>query len=309
MNLRRENLQALADFTEQQLQAWPMAHANYLGLGATERRRFQLGDLTCFVQYNPARIRSTGARIDKASISARPCFLCRANRPEEQLTGEAAPGWELLVNPYPIFPLHYTLPSVNHEPQAQLPLELATIAERFPGMAVFFNGARAGASAPDHAHMQMVRADELPLIEAAERLHDAGEGGIIDSRRLGDFPFVWKSGVVTPDAEGMKTLAKLTLIRGRDAETGMEDRGLLNAIFWICSRSGLLRAIIIPRQRHRPHCYNKEGEEQMLVSPGTIDMAGVLILPREEDFKRISESNIRQIYAETGIPATAEDYE
>ncbi|MCM1152380.1 MAG: DUF4922 domain-containing protein [Muribaculum sp.] len=295
-------MEDLRDFVELQLERWPFAAANYHGLGATERRTFMLGDFPCAVQYNPARIRSTGAKVDAKSIGERPCFLCKNNRPDEQISGIAIEGWELLVNPYPIFPLHFTIPSMSHDPQGELPLEMAALAEKWPGMAIFFNGARAGASAPDHAHMQMVGKWELPIVALTEKIHHSARGGIVDSVVLAaeqglSLPFAWKSAVITPDLEGMKTLAALPNIYGVDAETGEPDRGLVNAIMWIGS-DRLLRAVIIPRKRHRPACYYAGEDEKMLVSPGTIDMAGVIILPRREDFDRITPEDVASIYGE-----------
>ena len=70
-----------------------------------------VGTSTFAVQFNPARIRSTGATITKEAVAARPCFLCRKNRPQEQLTKVQDVDYELLINPYPILPMHFTIPS------------------------------------------------------------------------------------------------------------------------------------------------------------------------------------------------------
>lgn len=290
-------MELLNEFIEIQLGCWELARNNYLALGKTERRRMQLGDFSCFLQYNPARERSTGAKTDADSIRKRPCFLCHVNRPKEQIAGKAAEGWELLVNPYPIFPVHFTLPSLAHEPQERFPLEIAGIAEKFPGMAVFFNGARAGASAPDHAHMQMVLASELPIVKLTEEWHRSRRSEIVGSDSFGkDLPFRWLSAVIAPDREGMRVLAALREVCGVDAETGMEDRGLVNVIFWIEEESRLLRSIVIPRKRHRPACFYADDDDRRMVSPGTIDMAGVIVLPRREDFDRLTEDELAEIY-------------
>lgn len=287
-------------FIEEQLQHWPLAHANYLALGATERRTFMLGDFPVAVQHNPARIKSTGAAVDKKSIGERPCFLCRNNRPQEQLTGRIIPGWELLVNPYPIFPVHLTMPSEKHEPQGEIPLEMASMAEKMPWMAIFYNGACAGASAPDHAHTQGVLKSELPIVALTERLHPASAPGIVESSDFGaDIPFRYYSAVITPDEVGMRNLATMTRVFGIDADTGKHDSRLVNAFMWI-DPAGLLRAVAIPRRRHRPLCYGT-GEGQMLVSPGAVDMAGVIILPRKEDFERITPSDVARIYSEVSF--------
>lgn len=294
-------MEDILQFIEVQLDRWPLAAANYAGLGATERKVFQLGDFPCAVQFNPARIVSTGAATDKKSIESRPCFLCKENRPEEQITGPETEGWEMLMNPFPIFPVHFTFPFVKHEPQGEIPLEMVAIAEKMPDLAIFFNGARAGASAPDHAHMQGVLKWELPIIALTEKLHPSDAPGLKDSSEFAaDLPFRWKSAVVTPDLDGIKTLAEIPTIKGEDAETGAPDGNLVNAIIWIDS-AGFLRAIVIPRRRHRPHCYTAPEGEKMLVSPGTIDMAGVVVVPRREDFDRITADDIRRIYSEVAF--------
>ena len=46
-------------------------------------------------------------------------------------------------------------------------------------------------------------------------------------------------------------------------------------------------SVIIPRSKHRPDCYFNEGDEQVMVSPGALDMGGMVITPREEDFKKM----------------------
>ena len=286
-------------FIEQQLAAWPLAADNYHALGHTERRHFRLGDFDCYVQYNPARAISTAAKVDAESVAKRPCFLCSANRPKEQMEGPTYDGWQLLLNPYPIFPVHFTLPFVKHEPQGEIPFEMAVVAEANPQLAVFFNGAHAGASAPDHAHMQAVLKSELPLVHLVERLHPASEAGLRDSRTFdASLPFHFKSAVVTHDLTGMKALADIVRWGGVDAATGLPDRDLVNAIMWIDSE-GYLRVVVIPRTAHRPRCYSLPEGERLMVSPGTIDMAGILVLPRREDFERITEEDIRRIYADT----------
>lgn len=289
-------------FIEQQLSVWPLAAANYTALGLTRRKHFQLGDFDCYVQYNPARAVSTCAKVDTESIAKRPCFLCAANRPQEQMEGPTYDGWVTLLNPYPIFPVHFTLPFVKHEPQGEIPFELAVVAEANPQLAVFFNGARAGASAPDHAHMQAVLKTELPLLRLVERLHPASQPGIRDSRTFGaDLPFHFKSAVITHDMDGMRALAEMPRIGGVDAATGQPDRDLVNAIMWI-DDSGYLRVVVIPRAAHRPACYTAEAEaDRLLVSPGTVDMAGIIIVTREEDFERITPDDVRRIYAEVTV--------
>lgn len=285
----------LQELRDRQLEQWPMACANYERLGETLRRSFDVGPLHGAFQYNPARIVSTSAKVDKESIGKRPCFLCAANRPSEQLSEEILPGWEFLINPFPIFPLHFTIAASTHRPQDEIPLEMASMAESLRGMTVFFNGARAGASAPDHLHCQAVATFELPLMRYLE------EGG--DPALL---PFRVDYRVITPDLAGMAALNEISSVKGIDRLTGEADPRLVNAYFWI-GADGLLRAAVVRRSAHRPSCYPVGGaveagsSKSLMVSPGAIDMAGVVVLPRREDFDAISDSDIRLIYSEVAL--------
>ncbi|MDE7402989.1 MAG: DUF4922 domain-containing protein [Muribaculaceae bacterium] len=287
---------------ESQLQDWPLARENFMNLGRTRRKRVNLGALAGGVQFNPARIRSTGADVSKEAVAKRACFLCKANLPAEQLRFEwPAPGWTLLVNPYPILPVHFTIVSDRHEPQAGIPLDMAVMAERAPHLLFFYNGARAGASAPDHLHVQAVLKDELPLVKLVENLDpETRGGGFRHSADLSDnLPFHFLSGIITPDIDGLIALRNLNNICGIDADTGEPDSALLNAFFWIGS-TGLLRVVIIPRRAHRPRIYGAD-ENNLMVSPGAIDMAGIIITPREEDFEKLDSETITGIYADTAF--------
>ena len=73
---------------------------------------------SALAQFNPARLVSTGAKIDKATLAKRPCFLCEKNRPSEQIVLSFGEGFDILVNPFPILPVHFTIPSRHHQLQA-----------------------------------------------------------------------------------------------------------------------------------------------------------------------------------------------
>lgn len=297
---------------ERQLDAWPEARENFFRLGEASRRNFTLGALDCAAQLNPARIRSTGASVDSKSIAARPCFLCSANRPEQQITVEWLPGWHLLVNPYPILPVHFTIAATDHRPQDRVPLDMAAMAEAAPDLVFFFNGARAGASAPDHMHAQAVLKSELPLIRLVEKHHPATHAGFMSSEQYGvDLPFHFVSAVVTPDANGMKTLARIPGAFGIDSKTGQPDRGLVNAFFWI-GDNGMLRIAVVPRRAHRPECYDLPENERLVISPGAIDMTGLIVTPRREDFDRLTPAIIERIYSDVAfsgsLPEAVKEY-
>lgn len=288
---RSEILDYLLEFRDNQLRVWPEAAKNYDALGKCERRTFKIGDFNGFLQYNPNRKISTAASTDAKSIEGRPCFLCEKNRPQQQRYEEIYPEWQLLVNPYPILPLHFTIAFREHLPQDKIPEEIIAMAERLPGMAVFFNGARAGASAPDHLHCQAVMASELPLLNYLE-----------DGRELEKLPFEVNYFLIPPNREGLETLRRVFRIRGRDAVNGEEDIRLINSFFWI-GNDRILRCAILPRKAHRPVNYvNTPEGEGVMVSPGAIDMAGIIVTPRMVDFEKLTDKEIEEIYSQTALP-------
>ncbi|MDE6340401.1 MAG: DUF4922 domain-containing protein [Muribaculaceae bacterium] len=301
--MRRLNTENINDFIERQLLSWPGAKRNYDRLRDIRRKSFGNWDLNVSAQLNPERIRSTGAAVDAHSLAERPCFLCKGNRPTEQLEREwPEKGWFLLVNPYPILPVHFTIVSSTHRPQSEIPLEMATMAENAPDLVIFYNGARAGASAPDHAHCQAMLKSELPLIDLCERFHPSDQPGWKCSEELNaNLPFHFLSAVINPDIEGMRNLAKVMKAYGVDAETRKKDPGLVNAFFWVSDSDGKLRIAIVPRKAHRPSLYHLPDEERFVISPGAVDMAGLLIVPREQDFNRLDAEIVKRIYAETAF--------
>lgn len=288
------------DFIEHQLAVWPEARERYLNLGKTERRKFRIGDFEGAFQCNPARIVSTAAKTDPESVAARPCCLCKANRPKEQIAIPLTPAWEMLINPFPVFPVHFTIVSTAHRPQEIPPMEMGAIADKFPELVVFFNGSTAGASVPDHMHMQAVLKSELPLLQIAETNHPADKPGIMRSDMWGlDLPFIFLSAVISDDEDGGKDYLRMLALTGADAE-GNPHKGLRNVFCWK-GEDGLLRMIVVPRTKHRPSCYG-ESEGEFLTAPGAIDMAGVLILPRKQDFDTMTPADLKAIYGDVAIP-------
>lgn len=296
-------IEDVASFIETQLHVWPLAKKNYDALTEVKRRDVTIGDCPIGIQWNSARIVSTGANVSKHEIEKRPCFLCRDNRPKEQLICNILSGWEMLVNPFPILPVHLTIVSTKHQPQERVPEDIVALAEHLSGMAVFFNGSRAGASAPDHLHLQAVLKDELPLLRLAEKEHPSDRPGICTSE---DFkvkpPYLVFSGVVAPGQEGLKTLLAGLRLGGLAADGKLTDTELVNSFFWL-DNAGLMRFVVVPRKAHRPACYYAEGDDKRVISPGCIDMAGLIIAPRKEDYDRLTAEEISQIFQETAIYA------
>lgn len=278
-----------------QLAQWPMAAANFEALRRVETRTMEYRGRNFAVQHNPARIASTGAKVADGNAGPRPCFLCKANRPAEQLSFGLDHGYELLVNPFPIFPVHFTIPALDHTPQqliacgrAERMTHMAEFAMNLPGLALFYNGARCGASAPDHFHFQAVEASRMPLLDWAT-----------DGRQL-PFKVINFSAATPAEAEAKLLEATASLPR----RTGGEEPDI-NVICRADRISRGAQICVIPRKAHRPDFFGS-AEGQILVSPASVDLAGTIILPRPEDFHTaFTPERLEALLAQTVFPPCA----
>lgn len=265
----------LETFFEEQLREWPLAHDNHDALTRVWSRELTSDKLAIplRVQYNPARIVSTGANIDKASIAARPCFLCAKNRPAEQRAMPLNADFEWLVNPFPILPHHYTIAAKVHRPQrildaydAMIQATLALPEEYI----VFYNGPKCGASAPDHLHLQ---------------------AGIFDCQLLtANYPY--KTLLADSKESFRKIYDSLPVTDG-------EEEPRMNVIAF--RKGNHVSLIVIPRRAHRPHCYTAKGDKHYLISPGALDMGGLIVTPRREDYDRLTADKALDILCEVGV--------
>lgn len=302
-------------FIENQLAKWQTARTNHEALNQIETRRFELAGNTITVQFNPARAVSTCAKVDKSSIEARKCFLCPENKPNEQdeIIISLDEPFSLRINPYPILPGHLTISSLKHQDQVladktirQLPGKLISWLEEYfaSGYVLFYNGAKCGASAPDHFHFQAVKQSDVPVIQQWERLMETAvrekeikteNGNTYSSFQITSYicpiqVFICNHSTdILPEMIN-QYLESLPLHEG-------ESEPRYNLFAWQDKQRGFTMAYF-PREEHRPACYTATGGEQLLVSPGALDMAGLLVTPRKEDFDKITESDITQIYKE-----------
>ena len=311
LKARQQMLQGKADIMEdssisrffnRQLEMWEDARHRFRDLKHVEVR--QLSD-QLKVQFNPARIVSTGAKIDKHTLGERPCFLCERNRPKEQMTKQIDDHFQLLVNPFPILPVHFTIPATKHQPQSIYRHygEMHRLLSLHSELMVFYNGPKCGASAPDHLHFQAGTSGVLPLQTNWQRLSRnlTDVISLTDEEKISvlrDFlvpAFVIISKSEDSDEELFHRLYRSMPMRGDESEP------MMNIIAW--RKGDEFISVVIPREKHRPDAYFAESEAQMMVSPGALDMAGLIITPREEDFSKINLDKATALLRECGISA------
>lgn len=293
----------LLHFTNRQLEVWEDAARRFRELKQVETKQLTVGDMRLAVQFNPARMVSTGAKIDKAALDKRPCFLCQHNRPEVQIARLVDQDFELLINPFPILPHHYTIPLRNHQPQQIWPhyAELFRLVDAYPRLVVFYNGPKCGASAPDHMHFQAGSLGVLPLQQAWQQLAGTlkpvvvlnDEEGIAVIEGYPCHAFVIKSRSAATDEQLFRMLYEVLPLQTDDTEP------MMNIVAWKQGEDHL--CVVFPRKKHRPDCYFAEGDAQMMISPGALDMAGLMITPRKEDFERLSAEQLHDILKEMVI--------
>lgn len=285
---------------DEQLNDWQLAADNYRGLEQVRTKTFEDKDILYKVQFNPARITSSSAKIDTQSLRARPCFLCPHHLPAEQRGIPFKTRYQILVNPFPIFPRHLTIPDIQHTEQRikgriEDMLDLAQELEQY---IVFYNGPKCGASAPDHFHFQAGNKELLPIGNNRKKhlMQKVGEHG------KASLWYTEKTYALTLFIESEDKADAITLfdIVYRSMETlSHDDEPMMNLLTW--HEDGKWVISVFSRAAHRPSCYYAEGEKKRLISPGAVDMGGLFITPLENDFNQITLSDIRKILEEVCI--------
>ena len=289
----------LTDFFHNQLNQWQDVARRFEELKGVQTR--EVG--SALAQFNPARLVSTGAKIDKATLAKRPCFLCEKNRPKEQIVLPFGNGFDILVNPFPILPVHFTIPSRHHQLQeiAENYVQIHRLLRAYPQLMIFYNGPKCGASAPDHLHFQAGTSGILPLQRDWQRLRETsvpllklnGTEGIYEIK---DYICPAFAIVSQTEMNNVKLFSYLyEALPLKDDET----EPMMNIVAWR-SEEGFV-SVVFPREKHRPDCYSVEGEAQCLVSPGSLDMAGLLILPRQRDFEQMTAERAEAILREVSL--------
>ncbi len=292
---------AHALFEDQKI-SWPQLGANWEKLGAARLRTFDFDGFSIQVQNNPKRIVSTAAKLDKTSIKNRACFLCAQNRPPEENNVLAGLDYEILCNPFPIFKEHFTIANTEHTPQVIESefLKYLDLSRELPDLVMFYNAPSCGASAPDHMHFQAGNLGFMPIEEelrAIKRKH---------GRTLQHYPEL----TVTAIDDGLR---RFVMLESKEKEVLNEsfkhilefvrelhpgEESMINMLSYY---SDGWQILVFPRERHRPWQYFAEGEKNILLSPASVDMGGMLITPLEKDFNKITREDIKDIFSQVTI--------
>lgn len=291
---------------------WELLKNNYDGLEKVKTKSFDFNNFEVKIQFNPSRITSTSAKVDSKSISERKCFLCNNNLPTEQKGIKYKNDYVILFNPFPIFKQHLTIPNILHTPQRidNSFLDLLDLTfdlnEKF---FVFYNGPKCGASAPDHLHFQAglkniipIENDYIKLINKEGKLiFHSSETRIYNvENEIRPFLSLESSNKQSANEYFLKILGYLKSFLNNDEEP------LINILSYY--ENEIWKVIIFTRKQHRPKQYFANDETKLVLSPAAIDMAGLLITPREEDFKKISKNDVEDIYKQVSMDKILIEY-
>ncbi len=288
---------------ENQLQTWQLVKDNYEGLQQVETKILKSSrGYNVKVQFNPKRIKSSSAKIDKQSIAKRPCFLCSQNRPKEQ-KGVDFKDFTILLNPYPLFHKHLTIIHKQHRRQEIKPFfsSMLELCKELPDYTVFYNGPKCGASAPDHFHFQAGIRNDMPM----ENDFETGKYTKILVKNTDYQIFNWTdyySSLITIKSSSNEILLNIfnKIYNNLQQLYDAEPEPMLNILAYYQNKEYIVH--IAPRMLHRPACYFEEGDKQMLISPGSADMGGLFTTVRQEDFNRINIDDIMEICKQVCVP-------
>jgi len=296
----------LSQLLENQQRVWPLAAKGYAALRYAQVREVQCRTFSVALQFNPKRLVSTGAKVDAGSIRNRRCFLCVENLPPGQQGVLYAQTFLVLCNPLPIFPAHFTIAHIQHQPQllaAHFATLLQLARDLSPAFTVFYNGARCGASAPDHLHFQAAPAGRIPIEHEAikasrrERVREIDGVVIIMLKELGRAVLVFEG----TNAEKLIRVLQQLLVKMQTILHSADEP----KINLLCQyQASQWRIILFPRRKHRPDVFFKAGEAKVLISPASVDMGGLIVTPVEKDFQTVGAEMIEAIFREVSWDET-----
>ncbi len=308
----------ITKFVGDQLSRWPLACENFRALKNVQVREIDANGLIVRLQYNPARMISSAAKLSKEDIARRRCFLCRENRPPEQIMmkfeGRKGKKYHILINPYPIFPEHLVIAAGNHTPQTILKryVDMLDLAAKYPDRTFFYNGPKSGASAPDHHHFQACPKGIIPLECDVDRLlafqpESRPELEYVSSIQDAELYHYKKftTAVFVLEGDTSKSMAKLLyrLLDCAEIPEG-ESEPMFNLFTYLAD--GKFRSIVVFRSRHRSHHYFSDGPDHLTMSPGCADMGGMFIVPVADEYDKMTPELLCEMIAEVSVTTEEE---
>ncbi|MCF6269415.1 MAG: DUF4922 domain-containing protein [Melioribacteraceae bacterium] len=289
-----------------QINNWELAKQNYLDLNSIKKKVFEFNGFKIIVQFNQGRIVSSSAKVDIKSIEERPCFLCTNNLPAEQKGILCNNNYLILLNPFPIFEEHFTIPQLEHKPQeiySNFIDMLNTSKELGERYTAFYNGPKCGASAPDHMHFQASLKNIMPVENELNYIYEHSIELLNDEkvRVAAVINYLRNFFIIETDDKTLANEEFQKLYNSIKEITSSDEEPLMNII---AAYSDRWRIYIFPRKAHRPKQFFAEGEDKILLSPAAVDFGGLLITPRKEDFEKITKENIIDIFKQTSVDET-----
>jgi len=286
----------------QQTQTWQTATDNYQGLKKTLTRTIEIDGICFKIQFNPKRMRSATAKTDVKSISERECFLCWQNLPAEQTGIPVRDDFWILVNPYPVFDKHLTIPKLHHIeqfifPNVEIMLDLAAMLNNY---VVFYNGQKCGASAPDHLHFQAGNKGFMPVEKEFAQMKNRLQTKMYKSVTISFAPDYLRRMITLQSNSKNDLLEAFTLLYNTLAkQQPAEPEPMLNIICYANTAEWIMH--IFPRIKHRPTQFFAEGDAQLKISPAAAEFGGVFVCTRLEDCEKIIAEDIIDIFNQLTI--------
>ena len=295
--------QTIHNLITEQLSSLETAWNNYDALSTVKVKELNVNGVPYKVQFNPARIVSSGAKVDAKTIKERKYFLCPANLPPVQKGVPFKEQYNILVNPFPIFPRHLTVPERAHVDQriATRMEDMLDLAQALTDYIIFYNGPKCGTSAPDHAHFKAGTKGFLP-IEKDWRNQIAGKVADYEQATLWYMNDAPRATLVIESSSKENAVHLFDIIYHSLTVKPGEEEPMMNVLALYEDEKWVV--FVFPREKHRPACYTAEGEANLLSSPASVDLGGVFITPVEKDFLKITGEDVAQILSEVCVNAT-----
>ena len=271
-----------------QLESWALLARGMKGLAESKTRAVRIEWFDVFVRHIPHRIASATAAVDRESVLKRPCFLCADNLDPEEEGIAFNEDFTIYCNPFPIVDRHLSIVHREHRPQrieGQFS-SMLDLARALAGFFIIYNGPECGASAPDHMHFQAGSRELFPIEKDTISVREPAVTGY--ERNVLLFRSSDRLQLIDEMNCAIDVLASVT---------GKKPEPMINIAAFHDPMGGFT-VYLFPRGKHRPRVFHT-GE--LTVSPGSIDLCGIVVVPVEKDFRRISGQDIAAIFREVTL--------